>query len=286
MRLVSAALSTPPATILDLPAGLHDAVPVGLYHQRIPGVVSKSALDLVHRSPAHYRAWLDGAEEEATPALLFGAATHCAVLEPDVFARDYAVEPAFGDCRKTENKARRDAWRAANAGKLLLSPEDKAAIDGIVKALREHPLASRMLTEGASEVTLRWRDAGTGLECKGRADHYFPRLGLALDLKTTEDARPSSFRKSVANYGYHRQDAFYRDGFAAVGAPLEHFVFVVCEKKPPHLVALYTLDANAIRRGRLSVMQDMSTLAECFETDEWPGYSPSIETLSLPTWAE
>ncbi len=268
-----------------LPHGVHRGVPSEKYHSRILGQASKSALDLLHRSPAHYKAWVDGQEEEPTPALLFGAAFHCALLEPEVFGGTYAVAPDFGDCRFKENKARRDAWRAEHDGAQLLSADDAAAIDAMSRAVWRHPLAGMMMREGEPELTVRWRDAATGVECKARGDYHVARHKMLVDLKSTEDAAPEAFRRSIANYGYHRQDAFYRAGFAAAGLEVEHFVFVVVEKRPPHAVAVYTLDAAAVQRGADSIRRDLEKLAECMQSGEWPGYPVEIRTLDLPPWA-
>ena len=273
-------------TILELPDGLHEDVPEATYHQRIPGVASKSALELVARSPAHYAAWLAGAEREETEALAFGKALHCSLLEPAVYERRYVVAPAFGDCRKKENKALRDAWRKENEGRVPLEKSDALAILGMNDSVMAHPLAGKMLEEGRSELTMKWTDAETGIICKGRSDRYVERLGLCLDVKTTEDARPGPFAKSVANYGYFKQAAFYTDGFAAVGAPLHYFAFVCVEKSPPYAVAVYALDAEAIEQGRKWTRRALNTLADCIERGEYPGYETTIKTLSLPNWAK
>lgn len=268
-----------------LPHGAHTKVPERVYHGRVLGLASKSALDLVHRSPAHYKAWVDGHEKEPTPALIFGRALHMALLEPERFARKFATQPDFGDCRFKENKARRDEWRRDNAGREPLSAEDADVIDGMVRSVRAHPLASKLLVDGQSELTVRWRDEATGLECKARADYYVRERGLIIDVKTTEDAGPEGFAKSCARYGYHRQHALYRDGFRASGLPAEHFVFVAIEKEPPYAVATYVLDDEALARGEDSIADDMATLAECMKTGCWPGYATSIRVLTLPRWA-
>ncbi len=281
---MSAALSLP-ASILDLADGMHRDVPAGIYHQRIAGIASKSILDMVERSPSHYEAWLGGQEREPTPALLFGAALHTAVLEPDVYRSTYTVEPRFGDCRRTENKAARDAWRAANAGRLLLEQADADAIAGIERALKTHPLAGKMLRDGASELTLKWVDDETGLVCKARSDYYVEGLGACFDLKTTDDARPHAFRQSVARYRYHVQHGFYSSGFAAVGAPLRHFVFIAVEKVAPYAIAIYSLDSEAVVKGWSAARRNLNTFAQCVESGFFPGYDSSIQTLDLPAWA-
>jgi hypothetical protein len=268
-----------------LTTGLHPDVPHGVYHQRDLGMISKSALDLVNRSPQHYLAWIEGAEEEETPALAFGSAFHCALLEPERYLATYSQEPDFGDCRRTENKRLRDAWRAANVGKKEISDADARRIDAMCLAIREHPLAGKMIRDGVAEVTARWEDPDTGLPAKCRADYFVESLGMVADVKTTMDARPETFRKDVAKYGYHRQDALYRTGFRAVGAAVRHFVFIAVEKDPPHAIGIYALDGAAIAKGTASVRSDIATLAECVKTGTFPGYSTSIETIQLPPWA-
>lgn len=269
----------------DLPPGLYVGVPHGAYHERRLGIVSKSALDLVDRSPAHYRAWIDGAIDEETPALAFGSAFHCALLEPDLFAESYAVEPEWGDCRLKANKAARDAWRAQRPGAIAVSADDGDAISAMVASVQAHPLASRMLRAGAAEATLVWIDEESGLKCKSRTDYYVPKLGMVADVKTTLDARPHKFQRSIVKHRYHVQDALYRSGFAAIGETVKHFVFIAVEKAPPYAVAIYSVDADGIGRGYSAARRNIDTLAECLRLGAWPGYATSIQTLDIPPWA-
>lgn len=275
----------PTIAVPEFSVGIFDAVSSSEYHRREPGVASKSALDLLHQSPAHYYAWLRGEMSEETHALIFGSAFHCALLEPERFARAYITTPNFGDCRLKENKADRDRWRMANAGKIELTEADMTAIKGMIKSIGEHRLGRLMIRDGKAEVTARWVDEETGIKCKCRADYFVPGLGMLLDAKSTLDASPEAFAKSCANYGYHRQDAFYRAGFRAAGADIQHFVFLAVEKAPPYAVAIYELDEAAITKGHNSIRRDLSTFSECLKANRFPGYADMISKLSLPRWA-
>ncbi len=265
--------------------GIHANVPHAVYHERRVGLVSKSALDLIDRSPAHYKAWVDGAPDEETPALAFGSAFHCALLEPERFAQEYAVAPDFGDCRFKANKTARDTWEAEHAGVVMLSQDDNAAIVAMAEAVKRHPLAGRMFRDGQAELTIRWTDEETGLECKSRADYYVRKLAMVADVKSTLDGREDAFKKDVAKYRYHVQDALYRAGFAAAGEPVQHFVFIAVEKKPPHAVAVYALDQDAVAKGYVAARRNIATMAECVRANAWPGYPSGIQMLSLPPWA-
>lgn len=281
-------------SILDLPHGLHEGVPADVYHQRHRGLVSKSSLDIVHRTLAHYDAWVSRVlPEEESEALDFGTKFHIGLLEPDLFASKFVVEPVFGDCRNKENKAKRDAWRkevgwdedAAKSRVQTLSASTDEAIRGMVKAVHAHPIAGKAVRDGVSELTLRWKDQDTGLECKSRADYYVKSRRMVVDVKSAADASEKAFTKSVANYRYHVQDALYRAGFAACGEPIQHFMFVVVEKTPPFAIATYVLDMDAIQAGHTAATRDMAKLATALQNNEWPGYPVGIVKLELPPWA-
>lgn len=266
--------------------GVVPGLPSELYHRREIGVVSKSALDRVARSPAHYKAWVDGTlPDEDTPAMRFGRAFHCAILEPERFAEEYVTEPDFGDCRSSKNRAKRDEWRAANGARTAISDDDLETISAMRAAILAHPIAGKMIRDGQPELTVRWTDSETGLKCKCRADYYVKRLRMVADLKSCQDASEEAFRKDVAKYRYMVQDALYRAGFEAAGEPIQHFVFLAVEKAPPYAVAVYSLDAEGVGKGYSLARRDMATMAECLNKDEWPGYPPGIRTISLPPWA-
>jgi hypothetical protein len=256
------------------------------YHARKLGVVSKSALDQIERSPAHYLAWVQGKlQDEHTPAMVFGSAFHCALLEPEVFEARYTWQPDFGDCRFKEAKVARDQWRSRNSNKIALSLDDWERIDGMVASVRNHPLAGRMIRSGVPELTVRWMDRETGLQCKCRADYYVESRAMVLDVKTTEDARPEAFRKSVARYNYHVQDALYRAGFEAAGKPVRFFVLVCVEKTYPYAVATYQLSAKAIELGHDVARRGIAKMAACLESGDWAAYPVGIQDLELPPWA-
>jgi PDDEXK-like domain of unknown function (DUF3799) len=258
-----------------------------VYHRRVLGELSKSGCDKVAQCPASYREWCEptGPQPEPTKAMLFGSAFHMAALEPARFEATYAVMPNFGDGRTAAAKAAKADWFAANGGKTEISDADHAQIHRMIAGILAHPAASRLMLDGIPEVSLRWQDSETGLQCKGRADLYVPSRKLCVDLKTTEDASPEAFCKSVANYGYHRQDAIYRAGFAACGEPIDHFAIIAVEKSRPHNVAVYTLDAHAIELGYASFRSCAAIVAECMRTGVWPGYGDDVRELSLPKWA-
>ena len=291
---LAASLARPVVRPSELAHGLHRGFDADDYHFRELGMVSKGALDLVRRSPAHYLSWVSGDDERPdTKPFAFGTALHMRCLEPGRFDRTYLVAPEFGPQRKTdacsseqakENKSRRAAWMAAHAGATILDAATGMATLAMIDAIADHPIARPLLESGDPELTVRWRCPTSGLECKARADRYRADIRTVVDVKSAADASPDAFRRSVANFGYHRIEGHYRDGFGVLGEPLDHHLFLVVEKEPPFAIAIYSLDEEFRRLGERQVARARVTLADCLATSRWPAYPDRIETLSLPRW--
>ena len=258
------------------------------YHA-LTSVVSKSHLDLVARSPLHYWArYVDPkrVEPEPTAAMLLGTAVHTLVLETDQFAERYVAAPEGIDRRYKAGKELFAEWEAQAAGRTVLTKADADLIQAMGRAVHGHPAAAYLLgLPGKAETTHMWTDEATGLECKCRPDWLVDDGSMIVDLKTTEDASPAGFAKSIANFRYHVQASWYLDGLErATGRRPEQFIFLVVEKKWPHPVAVYAADAEMVAAGQVTAARDMLLLAECRDADYWPAYSDQIETISLPPW--
>lgn len=274
--------------LLDMPSGLYPDIPPEVYHARIIGFASKGALDnIIDHPPAYYRAWVDGLtdpDEEPEP-LTFGRAFHCAALEPDRFAMEYAIEPAYGDLRLKGPKDARKAWRSEHPAREYLDAATGKRVLGMCESLWRHPKIAPLLKRGAREVTARWQHQPSGIECKARPDWLNLEWGAALDLKSCKDARLSAFELSSARYNYHRQRRWYADeGLAAVGVKIGTYPFVCVEKSPPYLVAVYYLDHEATQLAADEIAIGLDTLARCCATDEWPGFPVEFQRASLPRW--
>lgn len=245
--------------------------------------VNWSALKNYSKSPAHYRAYIENPPEQ-TPAMLLGSALHCWVLEPKEFCKRYAVVPELD--RRT--KAGREAWTQFQdqaSGKELLTPEQLEAVRNMGAAV--HGCHARNLVElcEVHEQAITWTDPVTGLACKGRLDAYSPHTGVVVDIKTTSDASPRAFQRTIATYLYHGQAAFYLDGLNANGIRAEHFIFVAVEKEPPYGVASYACSPEMIAAGRMLTRQYLDTHKECLDSGRWPGYLDQVQPIELPRWA-
>lgn len=244
--------------------------------------ISKSGLDKIAKSPAHYKASRETKHEDSD-ALVFGSAFHDYILLPDTFQTAYTVLPPDFNGRTKEGKAMLESIR--QSGQTVLKAEWMTAIEGMAAAITAHPKASVLLQGGKAEQSIFWTDEDSGIDCRCRPDYLHP-SGIIVDLKSTADASPEEFARSVAKYRYHVQDAFYSEGYyQATGQWPRGFVFIAVEKTAPYAVACYSLDDDAKAYGHELFRRDLETLLEAEKNQEWTAYSQEIETLSLPAWA-
>lgn len=177
-------------------------------------------------------------------------------------------------------------WDKENEGRQILNPEQWKQIHAMRDAVMGHPAANALLTRipGRAEQSIYWHDPITGVLCRCRPD-WWRDDNLPIDLKTTEDASPEGFARSIAKFRYDVQAAFYLDGIElATGKRPQNFVFIAVEKKPPYAVGVYVLDAETLEIGRGLYREDLDTYAKCAKADTWPGYGDKIQTINLPGW--
>lgn len=187
--------------------------------------------------------------QEETPAMAFGSALHCAMLQPSKFQERYTCEP---DWSKVEGLlvtvADLRAWLTANGykpkgtlkadlidqvlsadpgalvkdsiearlaeanqGKTVLSLDDWERLDGCINALMRNCWIADALSNGEAEIPIFAEDPETGVSLKAKLDWATPTL--TLDLKTFAQKRSKSIDETVADAiwfeGYHIQAWWY-----------------------------------------------------------------------------
>ena len=245
--------------------------------------VSKSVLDLIHRSPAHYRASLVLPKRE-TAALTLGTAIHAAVLEPESFEANFVAAPDV-DRRTSAGRAAWTKFQLDTAGKKILTREQYDTALHVRDAVYGNRMAVNLLCGGTPEQSVYWAESLDGQEilCKCRPD-YLRRDGLIVDLKTTEDARADHFLRSVTAYRYHVQCAWYLRGIEEATGDVRDFVFLAVEKEPPYGIGIFTLPPEFVDAGVYAAMADLRVYAKCKKADYWPCYPEEVQVLDMPRW--
>lgn len=253
-------------------------------YEAIDGL-TQSELSYLLKSPLHFEKRRELGRE--TDAMRLGTAIHAAILEPELFKDKLVVEPEHfnGEEINRRVKKHRDYladWRqeSENLGKIILKNSEYDILIGILAQASRTPTLKELLRGGTPEVAATWEQHG--VPCKGRADYcvQHPTLGKCIvDIKTTQDGSASAFSRSIYNYAYDLQAAWYLNGFGA-----DEFIFVVCEKTPPYPIAVYRADPSLLGRGAECADRLLKRMIECKSTGSWPGYTQDISTILLPSW--
>lgn len=265
------------------PPLLRADLPEAEYHAH-PALSSSGARKLLAPScPAIFK-W----ERDHPPSRAvfdFGRAAHAAVL-------GVGGPICVVDADDWRTKAAREARDEAHAaGQTPLLAADAQRVEDMALALREHPLAAKLLdpSTGRPEVSAFWHDERHGIDRRARFD-WLPHATdggdlVVPDYKSTASAESRKFARSIFDYGYDVQAVYYADAIRALGLADEvRFLFIAQEKTPPYLTAVYELDAYALAVGRKRVDEACALFRQCSETDQWPGYSPDVEYVSPPPW--
>jgi hypothetical protein len=267
--------------------GVYD-IDEATYHRDPPVAHSLSSTELrrIGDSPARFHHYRTTRQEDYSAEFDVGHAAHKLVLGKGALI--VAVEA--DDWRTKDARAQRDEARAS--GHVPLLTADYEQVQAMARALRLHPLASKLIDHdhGQAEASVFWQETET-VWGRARFD-WLPdptgRRRIICDYKTSVSADPATFGKSVANYGYHQQHDVHRGGCAAVfpDEPAPGFVFIVQEKRPPYLVSVIELDPYAKEIGKTLNDRAVTLYERCVDTGEWPGYAEQIHQVTLPRWAE
>lgn len=262
----------------DIRPGIYAGIPNEAYHAG-PGI-SKSGLWTIHtKSPAHFK----GGARKESKAFDMGEACHLAILEPNLFEKKVVRGP--DDRRGNKWKDLADVCRID--GKLLLTSGDFDNALAVRDAVHADAFVSSIVANesAAIETSGYWIDEATGLLCRCRPDLWREDLGIMVDVKSTASAHPDDFARSVVNYGYHAQEAFYSEGWGALGKNVEGFVFLAWEKTAPYACGIYELPPPIVEEGRAIVRRALETYAACKKADSWPAYGEGVQELDFKRWA-
>ena len=257
--------------------------------------VNNSSLGPLEQSPAHYLAG-QGKDKESD-AFRIGRFTHSGVLEPKAVMDRYVVldreqlaqdilrpdGTAYANVFATAEYKRRVAQFAEqHAGQEIVTQDEYDMILEVVHQLWSNDRAKAWLGLGCKvEVSLVWDDPLTGLRCKGRVDALNERQDppVLCDVKTCQNA--ADFSWALWKWRYHRQAAFYLDGYRAVTGNDACLALIAVEKQEPFGVRAAPVGPATIAAGRQLYREALSTIANCRQANSWPGYQDP-ESWDIP----
>lgn len=245
------------------------------YHKS-DGYLSSSRLKELMKSPLHFKHPV----QKTAKHFDIGQAIHTLLLEPHLMEKEFFTwdpeDRPEKDKGMTSNKNKQ--WlaelEAKHSGKTILTIDERRKCQEAIERASEDPLVKQLLydVKGENEVSIYWKDWKRQVKLKTRPDRVTENK-IIVDVKTSADASPEAFNRSIAKFGYHIQAAMQVDGVQSFyRKKVPYYFYVVIETKPPYAYAVYKLDKDAIWQGRNTYKMLLDVYKECQEKDEWPSY--------------
>ena len=214
-----------------------------------------------------------------TKAMADGTAVHAFFLERDKFDTDFVIKPA--DMRLNTKVGKE--WALEHQNKIIIDSELGNNLYEMEKSFMDSPARLIYDKQGQSELSYFWDDLGL-VKGKCRPDWISNDGNIVVDIKTTTDASPKGFQKSIANWGYHLQLGWYIRGLQKLGLPAKEFIFIAIEKTPPFSVGVYRANKEMITYANDEINNLVYDIDESLKSDDFPDYTPEIMDLGLPNW--
>lgn len=218
--------------------------------------------------------------QETTPSMIFGSLCHLLLLENEKFTQVYAIAPEC-DRRTKEGKETFAAFQTESVGKIVITNNQFQEALTLINALKSNDSVIKLLKSGFSEEEITWVE--DNISCKAKLDYC--RNGLIVDYKTSQDASKDGFAKSIANYGYHRQDIWYRKAYKAkYGKDALGCVFIVQDVSMPDIINIYSISEQARYYAEQEINQAVKEIKDRLITKNWKSNSGKIQDIDLPIW--
>lgn len=280
------------AAVVPVNDGLYPRIPDTVYHADPHSLSSSGARLLLAKTPAEF---LQERIEPPKPKKHYdeGHAAHYVVLGEGAQLKvlDPAVHGLKADGKPADKPSGTAKWKQAEAaareqGKTVITKAQMDNVQRMAGKVFQNPFAAKLLGQGDAEVSAYWHDDQTGVRLRARFDYLPERKGrqIIVDYKTAISAAPAEFAKSIANYGYNQQAAWYIDAAIEHGFDDPAFIFIVQMKAAPWLVSLHQIEPEWIELGRKKNREAINLYAECVETDVWPGHGDEVHTAQMPYW--
>lgn len=273
-------------TTTELSPGIHEQLGMRAYHaweldprNLKAGPISCSVLKDFAINPY---AWRHSPPRKVTAAMQTGSLFDLFVTDPDSVAGQVVVH----DFPNWKTKAARE-WRDDHLalGKLVVNQEEFERADKAARAVRDHPIAGQIVAESVGQVGVVGEIGGIPAKCLldllpfEDSDHG----ETIFDYKTTSTGLDDeSIRKTMGNFRYHWQAAFYRTMFNKVSADrhIEDFGFIFQDVTTLE-VRVVMLSDDALMLGAKCVGVALKEFVRCAHQGIRSRYLSSSDSLDL-----
>ena len=243
------------------------------YHAASPSqYMSSHQLGIFRASPYTWHEYATGKLKKAeSPALAFGRAAHCRILEPlEEWNRRFCVSDgplnlSTGLPYGRTSKKFQDFL--AKQTKEIVTSVEAADIEAMAEAVWSHKDAHELLANGTPEGTIRVEDFH-GVAMQARYDWFSPDYGI-VDLKTHGDDL-SRFDKACHDFGYAYQMALYRSLLEAVTGEKYPVYVIAVTKSAPFIAAVFKYSEDILDQAEAENVRTIEEFKSCRDSGVYP----------------
>lgn len=235
------------------------------------------------QSGLHYEALRKGPKKESA-ALRFGTLVHLALLQPELFESRRVIERPF-DKRTTAGKQAFSEWQATlQADSLIMSQEEFLTLLEMQRRFNAYLYTHEQINLQTNLIEVPGVAICCDVACKIKPD-INPLSNIIVDLKTTDDATVQSFSRTVFNFSYHIQAAFYALVSEEItGKPIDKFVFIAIEKNAPYALREFEFQGDELSYCKEYVEKKLVSFRNSKDFDLWDGYPNYPHKIDMPKW--
>jgi len=231
-------------------------------------------------------------EKDDSPAMNFGRDFHTYLLEIGRFKKEYAVVPYGLKLTKKAGKA----WLKENEDKKILKTDDAIAMIKMAQSLYSgnYETARNLVEKSEKEISIIWKHKTEGDLCKCRADLICRELGIIADVKTSTNAEPEKWFRTMLNAGIqpHFQPAWYLEGCHATSKlkNINTFLWVVFETSAPFGISVIQAtppplgEPDMVLLGQTQIEALLPKYLQAKRTGQYTGYPDKIVHGTMPEY--
>jgi|TARA_R110000744_G_scaffold372683_2_gene484456 hypothetical protein len=243
------------------------------YFQDIEYISSSMIKRALEGSKKHFDYAMNNPVE--SEAFIVGSAFHCMMLEPELFDKLYAFEPAV-DRRTKAGKEYIAEWKEENKDVPNHIPgKYESMLEGMKESLNNHPTYNELIKDGVGNREEILLFEHQKVKCKAKVDYY--NEDYIVDIKTCASVKTLDVVDAIKKYLYHVQAAFYLES----KEEFKKFFFVFIEKKAPYDVLIINFEGG-LEDGKKCIeagIQNIITFREV--TDQGPMYAAFNQIVTI-----
>lgn len=239
-----------------------------------------SDLRTFRQGPPSLVPWNRAHRSDGTSATRVGSAAHCAILQPETFARIYAHKPQGMTFASKDGKA----WRDAHAGIEILTFAESSVVDSIVAGFHAKEACREALANAvACEASVFWVDE-YGLPRKSRPDFFTKTAVHELKISVHAEKGLAALRRRAYSEGWIDQLASNRDGLRAAGHNVSCGRITVIAPTEPCGIRIWNLHLTENTLDLVALDQEITSreMVVCHRSGVWPGTPEDWITVELP----